>query len=59
MPDSSQIDPSHYPNAELAGTPATAFTAEAPADSAPIAAAPAPAQASALTSLQVGRELPA
>ncbi len=45
MPDSTQIDPSDYPDAELAGTPATAW--------APDAAAPQPAEASAAASLQV------
>ena len=47
MPDSTQIDPSDYPNAELEGTPATAW---APA---PAAAAPESAEASAAASLQV------
>ena len=45
MPDSTQINPSDYPDAELAATPATAW--------APAAAAPEPAVGSAEASLQV------
>ena len=47
MPDSTQINPSDYPDAELEGTPAAAW---APA---PAAAAPEAAEASAAASLQV------
>ena len=47
MPDSTQINPADYPDAELEGTPAAAW---APA---PAAAAPESAEASAAASLQV------
>ena len=51
MPDSTQIDPSHYPNAQLAGTPATAW--ESASAFAPAAAAPEPDHAFAEAALQV------
>lgn len=51
MPDSTQIDPSHYPSAQLEGMPATAW--ESASAFAPTAAAPEPDHASAEATLQV------
>ena len=54
MPDSTQIDPSQYPDADLADT---SGAAPAPAAAFPSAASPADLQGGAAAALQVMRSL--